>query len=109
MYIILSFTLDIEDYVGVNDTLEFGPGADPFNCIAADDMAVCIPIVNDTILETEESFYINLNTDDPRVNLLISQAEVVITDDDRKSVGREGWEGGKGGREREREGGKEER
>ena len=81
------YSADNEDYFGVTDTLEFGSGADPFNCIAAEDMAVCIPIVNDSIDDDRENFSITLNTDDAEVEFLISQAETIIIDC------KEGWGG----------------
>lgn len=43
-----------------------------------------IPVINDAILENNETFLINLNASDPDVLLENNSATITITNDDRK-------------------------
>ena len=47
-------------------------------------MCLSIPIVSDTILEFDETFYVQLETDDEDVSLGPANASITITDDDSK-------------------------
>ena len=74
----LSLTLaDPEDYLETIRLLTFRTGL----------RRVCtsLPIINDALLEDDESFYIMLTTADPLVLLSPRQGSVVIRSDDRKN------------------------
>ena len=74
----LSLTLaDPEDYLETIRLLTFRTGL----------RRVCtsLPIINDALLEDDESFYIMLTTADPLVLLNPRQGSVVIRSDDRKN------------------------
>lgn len=43
-----------------------------------------IPVISDAILESDETFLVNLNASDPDVLLENSTATITITNDDRK-------------------------
>lgn len=46
------------------------------------ELCITLTIINDTILENDERFFVLLSSSDPDVNLTPAKAVVVISDDD---------------------------
>ncbi len=62
------------DFIGVTSLLIFQPGVT--------EQCIDIIIVNDSALENDERFFVQLITADDSVDLTPSIAEVIISDDD---------------------------
>ena len=63
-----------EDYVDLNDTLTFQPGERT--------KVVTVTILNDFLLEENETFYVSITADNDRVTVARSNSTVIIKDTD---------------------------
>ena len=67
-----------DDYTSVEDVLTFSPGIN-------ESCTTIIPIVNDSVLENDETFSVVLITADLDVSLDLASATIAIVDNDSKT------------------------
>ena len=67
-----------EDYVDLNDTLTFRPGERT--------KVVTVTILNDFLLEENETFHVSITADNDRVTVARSNSTVIIKDTDGRDL-----------------------